>query len=202
MLISTRHCTRAAVIGAILCLAGHAAHAQVAPVQYWIPGGIFGLGGSWSDAGAATYGNFPGFDASARDGDWRDNFRTGMFVRSDSGGVGLNSLGRAGAFSNFGALTYNSAVTGYNFKGVGNLPVTVYAGFDTLNYRPGLGSPLAPFSSDTSISAGSTVRAGIAFQPAANVSLSFEAAFTQQQQGDGDINSRLLPGQSFVGGRR
>jgi hypothetical protein len=204
MSIFTRPCTRAIAV-AMLCLAGQVAHAQVAPVQYWLPGGLFGFGGSWTDSSStSTYRNFPGFDAVAsRDGDWRDNFRTGMFVRSDAGGVGLNGLGLAGAFSNFGALTYQSAVSGYNFKGAGDLPVTVYAGFDTLNYRPGIGSPLAPFSGDASIAAGTSVRAGIAFQPAPNVSLSFEAGFTQLQSGvDGDLNSRLLPGQSFVGGRR
>ena len=195
MSIVTRPCTRVAVIVAALCLAGHASRAQVAPVQYWIPSGLFGFGSSWTDAGgAATYGNFPGFDAGAvRDDHSRNDFRTGLFVSSTTGGIGLNGLGRAGAFSNFSALTTQSTVAGYAFKGVGDLPVTVYAGFDTLNYRPGIGSPLAPFSSDTSIAAGTSVRAGIAFQPVPNVSLSFEAGFIQQQSVDGDINARLLP---------
>ena len=186
-----------AITVAMLCLAVQAAQAQVAPVQYWLPGGPFGFGGS--AGGATTYGNFPGFDAPARDGDWRDNFRTGLFVSGQAGSVGLNGLGvglgigQAGAASAFGALTWQSTLTGYNFKGAGNLPVSVYAGFDSLNYRPGLGSPLAPFSTDASIAAGYRARAGIAFQPAASVTLSFEAGFAQQQQGDGDAASRLLP---------
>jgi hypothetical protein len=195
---------RTAVVVAALCMVGQVASAQVAPVQYWLPNGLFGLGGNWADAGGnVTYRNFPGFDAGyASGGDWRDNFRTGMFVRSGTGGIGLNGLGLNAAFSDFGALTTQSMVTGYAFKGAGDLPVTVYAGFDTLNYRPGIGSPLAPFSSDTSIAAGYSARAGVAFQPAPNVSLSFEAGITQYGN-DNDINSRLLSGQSpFFGGAR
>ena len=182
-------------------MVGQAASAQVAPVQYWLPNGLFGMGGSWTDAGGnATYRNFPGFDAgTASGGDWRDNFRTGMFVRSATGGIGLNGLGLNGASSDFGALTTQSTVAGYAFKGAGDLPMTVYAGFDSLNYRPGIGSVLSPFSSDTSIAAGYNARAGVAFQPAPNVSLSFEAGITQYGN-DGDINSRLLPGQSSLFG--
>jgi hypothetical protein len=196
---------RAAVIVAALCMTGRAS-AQGAPVQYWLPSGLFGLGGSWADAGsAASYRNFPGFDAgNVSDRDWQANFRTGAFVSSETGGMGLNGLGLNGlgqgaASSSFGALTMQSTTAGYAFKSAGDLPVAVYAGFDTLNYRPGLGSPLAPFSSDTSVAAGYRARAGIAFQPAPNVSLSFEAGFTQQQL-DSDIDSRLLPGQSPVFG--
>jgi hypothetical protein len=192
MSIFMRKCKHTIAVVA-LCLSGQAVHAQVAPVQYWLPGGLFGFGGGWSNASSATtYGNFPGFDGQPRDGDWRDNFRTGMFVSSQSGSVALSGLGQAGGFSNFGALTYDSAVTGYNFKGAGNLPVTIYTSFDKLDYRPGLGSPLAPFSTDASLAAGYTARAGIAFQPAANVTLSFEAGITQQGT-DSNINSPLLP---------
>ena len=95
-----------------------------------------------------------------------------------------------------------SAVTGYNFKGAGDLPVTIYGGFDRLDYQPGIGSPLAPFSSDASINAGYRARAGIAFQPAANMTLSFEASVTQQGSGETNINSPLLPALSPFSGRR
>jgi hypothetical protein len=206
MAILTPQCIRAAVIVAATCTTGQAAFAQAAPVQYWLPGGLFGMGGSWADAGSATYRNFPGFDAGyLSDADWRTNFRTGAFVRSETGSIGLNGLGLnssgPGTISSFGALTTQSTVTGYNFKGAGDLPVSVYAGFDKLDYRPGLGSPLAPFSSDASVAAGYSARAGIAFQPAPNVSLSFEAGFTQQQSdSNSDINSRLLPGPSPLSG--
>jgi hypothetical protein len=197
-----------AAVAAALCLAGQPAHAQVAPVQYWLPNGLFGFGGGWTDAGGAgTYRNFPGFDAryvtQDASSDWRDNFRTGMFAGSQSGSIGLNGLGLNGAASDFGGLSYQSALSGYAFKGAGDLPSSVYVGFDRLNYRPGIGSPLAPFSTDASIAAGYRARAGIAFQPTANVTLSFEASVTQQGSGDSDINSPLLPALSpFSGVRR
>ncbi|MET0219852.1 MAG: hypothetical protein ABW213_04260 [Tardiphaga sp.] len=204
MAIFTPQWLRSAVIVAATCLGGQAAFAQAAPVQYWLPSGLFGMGGNWADANTATYRNFPGFDAGyVSDADWRANFRTGAFVRSETGSIGLNGLGLnslglnsfgPGTVSSFGALTTQSTVTGYAFKGAGDLPVTVYAGFDKLDYRPGLGSPLAPFSSDASIAAGYSARAGIAFQPAPNVRLSVEAGFTQQQlDSSSDINARLLP---------
>jgi hypothetical protein len=201
MSIVTSSPLRAAMIGSALCLIAGAASAQVAPVQYWVPNGPFGLGG-WSDAGA-SYSNFPGFDpAGAHDGDWKSNFRTGAFVRSGAANFGLTGLGWAGSVSDFGALTTQSTMAGYAYKGAGDLPVTVYAGFDTLNYRPGIGTALAPFSSDTSIAAGYSARAGIAFQPAPNVTLSFEAGFTQYQSDYGDTTSRLLSGQPPLTGMR
>jgi hypothetical protein len=195
-----------AILAAALCLGSGAARAQVAPLQYWIPGGPFGLGVGSSPAGSVdSYGNFPGFAAGDSRGDWRDSFPTGMFLRGESGVTSLSGLGRAGAFGSFGGFSYDSAVAGYNFKGVGGLPVSVYAGFDTLKFNPGFGGPLAPFSTDTAATAGTVARAGIAFQPAPNVSLSLEAGFAQQNSGrlDSDIRSPLLPGQSpiFIGGR-
>lgn len=196
---------RAALLACALCVLAEAASAQAAPVQYWLPSGMFGLGGHWTDGGsAATYRNFPGFEAGYASGDdWRANFKTGAFVRSEAASFGLTGLGRAGIASDFGALTAQSTVAGYAFKGGGDLPVSVYAGFDTLTYRPGFGSALAPFNSDVSVAAGYTARAGIAFQPAPNVTLSLGASFTQQQSGDGDPDARLLPGQSpFYGTRR
>lgn len=194
---------RAAVIGAALCLIAQAAWAQqVAPVQYWVPNGPFGLGG-WSDAGITGYRNFPGFDAGAAvDGDWKSNFRTGAYLRSEAVSFDRMGLGLAGASSDFGGLTAQSTMAGYAFKGAGDLPVTVFAGFDTLNYRPGIGTALAPFSSDTSIAAGYRARAGIAFQPIPNLTLSLEGSVTQQQLDDGSPTQRLLSGQSPYGGFR
>ncbi|NVN86749.1 MAG: hypothetical protein HXX15_11755 [Rhodopseudomonas sp.] len=199
-------CTLAMAVAA-LCLGAQVARAQVAPVRYWIPGGPFGFGGGATETGSAEiYSNFPSFDAAdGRGGDWRANFPTGLFVRGESGGIGLSGLGQAGAFGNVGSLSYQGALAGYNFKGAGDLPVTLYAGFDTLKTNPGIGGPLAPFSTDAGTAAGYSARAGIAFQPAPNFSLSFEAGYVQQQTGrlDSDINSPLLPGQSpiFIGGR-
>ena len=193
-----------AVLVAMFGLAGQA-EAQVAPVPYDVPGGLVGFGG-WGGNGITTDRNVPGLDsryiAEDQSSDWRDNFRTGMFAASDAGSFGFNGLGSSWAPSDFGSLSYQSALTGYNFKGAGDLPVTVYAGFDALNYRPGIGSPLAPFSSDASINAGYRARAGIAFQPAANVTLSFEASVTQQGSGETNINSPLLPALSPFSARR
>jgi hypothetical protein len=206
MSILANKSTRAIAV-VMLCWGGQVAHAQVAPVQYWIPGGAFGFGASTEASGADTYGNFPSFDAGdLRDGGWRNNFPSGMFVSGASGSVGLSGLGQAGAFGNFGALSYEGVQAGYNFKGVGGLPVTVFAGFDTLKVNPGVMAPLTPFSGSAGTTAGYRAHAGIEFQPAPNVSLSFGAGFAQQQSGhiDSDINSPLLPGETplFIGGRR
>lgn len=196
---------RRAVLVAMLGMAGQAAQAQVAPVPYGMPGGLIGFGGHWAGSAATFDSSVPGIDSRYVDpsSDWRANFRTGMFSGAEAGHFGLNGSGVGAAPSDFGALSYQSAVSGYNFKGAGDLPVTVYAGFDALTYRPGIGSPLAPFSSDASINAGYRARAGIAFQPAANVTLSFEASVTQQGSGETNINSPLLPALSpFSGVRR
>jgi predicted outer membrane lipoprotein len=207
MSIFANKSTRAIAVAA-LCLGGQAVHAQVAPVQYWIPGGPFGFGGGSTEASSAeTYGNVPSFDlGDVRDGGWRNNFPSGMFVRGEAGGIGLNGLSQANAFGVLGALSYEGVQTGYNFKAAGGIPVTFYAGFDTLKYNPGVIAPLAPFNSPSGVTAGYSARAGIEFQPAPNVSLSFGAGYTQQQSGriDSDINSSLLPGETpmFFGGRR
>jgi len=195
---------KVSLVALALCLAGPAGAFQTEPVRYWVPGGPFGFGGGESDAaGADSYSNVPGFDAGAAS-DWKANFRTGSFARAESGNVG--GLGNLGAFGQLGSLSYQGGLAGYNFKGAGNLPMTFYAGFDTLKLNPGFGGPLAPFSTDSGVAVGTTARAGFAIQPAPNVSLSFEAGFTQQNAGriDSDIHSPLLPGQSplFVGGYR
>jgi hypothetical protein len=193
-----------AVAVAALCPGAPAARAQAAPVQYWLPGSLFGFGGSTAPGSIDSYGNVPGFDAGAAD--WRDRIPNGMFLRSVTGDVGLSGLGQRSAFGSFGGLSYDSVVAGYNFKGAGGLPVSLYAGFDTLKYNPGFGGPLAPFSTGSDPVAGTVARAGIAIQATPNVSLSFDAGFAQQQSGrlDSDIRSPLLPGQTplFIGGGR
>ena len=198
-----------AIVLAVLCLGGRAADAQVAPVRYWIPGGPFGFGGGSTEGQSSdTYGNFPGFDAGGGGFSYsRYNFPNGMFVGGERGGIGLNGISQAGAFGNFGGLSYEGVQFGYNFKGAGGMPVTFHAGFDTLKYNAGAIGPLAPFDTDSgTVPGGYSVNAGLEFQPAPNVSLSFGASYTQQQSGriDSDINSSLLPGQSpiFFGGRR
>src|SRR5277367_665656 len=136
------------VVLAALCLGGRTAHAQAAPVTYWNPGWPIGFGGNLTGGqGANAYGSFPGFDGSDIRGGGsytRYAFPNGWFLGSEGGGMGLsmNSINQAGAL---GSLSYQGVQFGYNFQNAGGLPVTVYAGFDTLNYKSGIGSPFAPF---------------------------------------------------------
>ncbi|ABD88950.1 hypothetical protein [Rhodopseudomonas palustris] len=190
-----------------LGLSAGVAQAQVAPVRYWLPGGLFGFGGN-ATTSVDSYSNFPSFDANAAGGgaDWRDNFPTGPFLRGESGSLSLSGLGQTSAFGSFGALNYDSTQFGYAFKGAGGLPVKVFAGFDSLKYDSDVLRPLTPLSSDAGTPAAYSANVGFEIQPAANLSLSFGAGYTQQQSGrlDSDINSRLLPGESplLFGGRR
>jgi opacity protein-like surface antigen len=190
---------------AALCLGGRAAHAQAAPVTYWIPSSLFGFGGNPTDGpGANTYGNFPGFDGSgARGGGFsymRYNFPNGWFVGNEGGRLGLsmNGINQDGAFGN---IRYEGVQFGYNFQ---NAPITVYAGFDTIKYNSGIGSPFASFDSTSTTLPGYTAHAGVEFQPASNVSLSLGFGYTQQSGNLGsDINSLSLPGASpFAFGNR
>jgi hypothetical protein len=173
---------------AVLCLSGTTVHAQVAPVQYWIPGGAFGYGG-----GADSYGNFPSFNAGDASG---YEFRPGFFVGSRSGNLGLSGFSQAGSAGNFSALSYDSTQFGYNMKTTGGSPVTFFAGFDTLKYGNGIGSSVAPLTSAAAPGYGGF--AGVEFKPTSNLSLSFGAGFTQRDSGrmDSDIRSNMLPGES------
>ena len=76
-------------------------------MQYWIPGGAFGYGGS-----TESYSN--GYD-----------FRPGFFVGSQRGKLGLSGFTQSGPASNFSALTYDSTQFGYNMKTAGGSPVRI-----------------------------------------------------------------------------
>ncbi|HEY0328852.1 MAG TPA: hypothetical protein VGC77_07095 [Rhodopseudomonas sp.] len=194
-----------AIVVATLCLGGQAAEAQVAPLRYWVPGGMFGFGGATATNSAETYSNFPSFDLAAGDAaDWRDKFPTGGFVRGESGSLNLSGLGQSGAFGSFGALNYDSTQFGYAFKGAGGLPVKLFAGFDSLTYDSGVLRPLTPLTSDAGTAAAYGANVGFEIQAAPNLSLSLGAGYSQQQSGrlDSDINSRLLPGESPIFFRR
>lgn len=179
-------CSLAALF-AVLCLGGAPVHAQVAPLQYFIPGGPFGFGGQSSD----SYGNFSSFDAGGR-----TNFANGFLVGSQSGNLNWNGLGQTGLAGNFSALSYDSTQFGYNTKTAGGMPVTFFAGFDTLKYGNGIGSSIAPLTSGTAPGHGAF--AGVEFKPTSNLSLSFGAGFAQQDGArmDSDIRSSMLPGES------
>ena len=194
---------------AALCLGGRAAHAQAAPVTYWTPGWPVGFGGNLTvDQGSNSYGNFPSFDGSDAQGggfsSMRYNFPNGWFVGGEGGGMGLsmNGINQVGAFGNTFSLYYQGVQFGYNFKNAGGLPLTVYAGFDTLKYNTGVGGPFAPFDTTSGTLPGYSAHAGVEFQPTPNVSLSLGFGYTQQSgRIDSDINSLSLPGASPVSGR-
>ena len=197
-----------AIVLAALCPGGRAADAQVAPVTYWTPGWPLGFAGNaTSGESLNTYGSFPSFDlpdGGSGFGYARYNFANGWFVGSEraSLGVSMNGINPVGAFT---TSIYTEGVQfGYTFQN-SRLPVTVYAGFDTLKYNTGIGSPFAPFDSMSGTLPGYSAHAGIEFQPTSNVSLSLGVGFTQQSgRADSDINSSGLPGayQFSYGGRR
>ncbi|MBS0529745.1 MAG: hypothetical protein JSS22_10190 [Proteobacteria bacterium] len=192
-----------AIIVAALCLSWTAAHAQSEPVRYWVPFGPFGYGGGATDvASAETYGSFPGFDAGQAE-------KSGFSIRSYSApvssmmsGFAWNGIGSANALGSFSSLSYGSTQFGYNFKGMGDMPVTLFGGVDTLKYNPDVFSATMSQGFGNGTPAATGVHAGVEIRPTSNLSLSFSAGFTQQQSdlADTDIRSSLLPRE--LGGQR
>jgi hypothetical protein len=194
---------------ATLGLGGPTARAQGTSVPYyWASGWSSGFGGNLSagqGANANTTGDSAGFaNNTAGPGAFmqRYNFSGSSFLGNERGGLGSSGLGLSGLNQSaaFGSsFTYDGVQVGYNFK---NSPVSVFAGFDTAKYNPGLGSnPFAPFDSTSNTTSGYTARAGIEFRPTSNLSLSFGASVTQQGT---DSSALVLPGASpfSVNGRR
>jgi hypothetical protein len=176
-----------ALVLAALCLGGRTAHAQAAPVVYWMPSGPIGFGGNPIFGQSANpYGNFAGLDGSdPRGGGYsytRTNFSNGWFVGGGGGGIGLsmNGISQTGAFGNFPALSYQGAQFGYDFKNAGGLPLKVYAGFDTLKYDPGIGSPFASLGAMSGTLSGYSAHAGVEFQATPSLSLSLGVGYVQQ----------------------
>jgi hypothetical protein len=158
-------------------------------------------------ASSNTYGNFPSFDGTdARGGGFsylRYNFPNGWFVGGEGGGIGssLNSINQDGAFGR--SLYYQGVRVGYNFQNGGGLPLTFYAGFDTLKYNAGIDGSFASFNTMSGTLPGYRAHAGVEFQPTPNVSLSLGVGFTQQSGGiDSNANSPSLFGTSPFGGGR
>jgi opacity protein-like surface antigen len=190
------------VLGA-LCFGGHAAHAQTAPLRYWLPGWPIGFS---TDPGVVqsldSYGNFPSFTANGSD--------SGFFSRRYSvtsnwaalSGVGL-SQNIVNRYGSLGSYTTEGAQYGYTFKS----GVSFYGGFDTLKYNPGLGGPFATFDSRSTSTPAYAINGGVEFKPTSNVSLSLGFSYAGQSSDrvDSDINSPALPGatpQAFTSGRR
>src|SRR3981189_3633632 len=154
----------------VLCLGGRTAPAQAAPVTYRIPSWPVGFGGNLTDGQSSnTYSNFPSFDGSGTRGGgfsyMRYNFPNGWFVGSEGGGMGLsmNGINQNGAFGNI-SLYYQGVQFGYKFTN-GGLPLTVYAGFDTLKYNAGIGGPFAPFDTVSGTLPGYSAHAGVEYRP-------------------------------------
>ena len=188
---------------AALCAGARTACAQAAAVPYasW----PIGFGSNLTvGQNPNAYGS-PGFDGGGFSYP-RTNFPNGFFVGGEGGRLGFGSSGfnQAGAFGNIRS-SYEGVQFGYNFQTVGGLPLTVYAGFDTLKYDVGIGNPFAPFDTMSGTLPGYRAHAGVEFQPTPNVSLSLGFGYTQQSgRIDSDINSPSLPGASpfAVNGRR
>ncbi len=187
-----------AALFAVFGLGGTPADAQVAPLRYFIPDGPFGFGGSDGQS-SDLYGNFSNLNAGEASG--RTNFANGFFVGSRSGNLNWSGLsqagfGQTGFAGNFSALSFDSTQFGYTTKTAGGLPVTFFAGVDTLKFGNGIGSSVAPLTSGTA--PGTSAFAGIEFKPTSNLSLSFGASVIQQDSGrmDSDIRSNMLPGES------
>lgn len=192
-----------AIVTTVLCLTVTAARAQSEPVRYWIPFGPFGFGGgATATTGMETYGNAPNFN-------FENAGKTGFVFRSYSApvsalatGYGWTGLGNATAFSMLDSLSYDRTQFGYNFKGAGNMPVTLFGGVDTLKYNPDVFSTITSFNSPAGAAAAYGVHAGIEVRPTSNLSLSFSAGYTQEQPAiaGGDLSSSLLP--RALGGTR
>lgn len=168
-------------------------------MTYWTPGWPVGFGGNPDvDPGSNTYRNFPSFDGSgARAGGFshmRYNFPNGWFVGAEGGGLSMSGINQYGTLGNFRSLYSEGVQFGYNFGSAGGLPVTVYAGFNTLKYNPGIGDPFASFDSRSGTLPGYSVNAGVEFQPASNVSVSLGFGYTEQPgRLNGGINSLTSP---------
>jgi opacity protein-like surface antigen len=188
---------------AALGLGGPTAHAQGVPYS-WASGWSSGFGGNLSAAqDANANGDSAGFaNNSAGVGAFmqRYSFSSSNFLNSERGGFGSSGLGLTGLnqTASFGSsFTYDGVQVGYNFK---NSPVSVFAGFDTAKYNPGLGAnPFSPFDTSANSTPGYTARAGVEFKPTSNLSLSLGASFTQQGT---DNSAVVLPGASPFGVRR
>ena len=187
-----------ALVLAALCLGGRLACAQTAAVTYssWPIGFYSNL---TVGQGSNIYGSFAGFDVSDARGfsTMRYAFPNGWFVGGGTGGVGMSGINQTSAF---GSSLYSEGVqVGYNFQ---NAPLTVYAGFDTLKYKPGIGSPFGAFDTTSGGLPGYRANVGVEFQAAPNLSLSLGVGYTQTPSRlDSDLNSLGLPGAAAFGRR-
>jgi hypothetical protein len=184
------------VVAVAMLAVGGRAHAQAAnPLTYWTPGWPAGFSG---DGSADAYGNFPSFDTrdSRGFGAMRYNFGNGFFIgNSRTELLGTGGIAANAAFGSFGSVYSEGSQFGYSFKGANGMPVSLYAGFDTLKSNNGFGSgsPFAAFDSQSGNLPVYNAHAGIEFKPTANTSLSFGMGY-QGSSGTVGSESALPPG--------
>ena len=188
------------VVVAALCLGGRAASAQTADVTYssWPIGFYSNL---TVGQGSNIYGSFAG----AGGGDVRGGFSAlraavpnGWFVGGGAMNLPMNGFNQAGAFGS--SLHSEGVQVGYNFQNLGGMPVTFHAGFDTLKFNSGIGSPFAPFDTVSGTLPGYRAHAGVEFSPAPNLSLSLGVGYTQAPPRS-ELDSLVLPGVAPFGRR-
>ena len=175
------------------CLGMPAAQAQTNSIPYWTTAWPAGFGSGFA-AGQnfSTFASLSAFDGTASTSfSSRFDLPNGWFIGSERGATAFNGFGSS--WSNISTLSYEGAQVGYNFKN-DNVPVSIYAGFDTLKYNNNFASPLPGFDSTSSPnSPGYRVNAGVEFRPTSNLSVSFGASFAQQPTG---YDGLVLPGAS------
>ena len=91
----------------------------------------------------------------------RAAFSERLVCRRRSHGLPINGINQAGAFGT--SLRSEGVQVGYNFQNLGGMPVTFHAGFDTLKYNTGIGSPFAPFDATSGTLPGYRAHAGVEF---------------------------------------
>ena len=172
---------------AALVLPASAVRAQVAPFQYLIPGGPVGFGGS---SETQYFGEAPD----------ENGFRKGFSFRSFSTpvsafGSGLAWSGVGAGGLNFSGLTTDGAQYGYTFKGLGDMPVTLFGSVNTLKSNPDVFTSLVTPDFASSNTLATSVQAGVEFKPTSNISLSLSAGYVQPSAPvDTDLRSQLLSG--------
>ena len=185
-----------------LCLGGRTAHAQTAPVTYWTPGWL-GFGGNLNAGQGAN---------------------TDVTLRASMAAAPAAFPRHVTIFRTAGLSATNAAQDGLERHQPGwrvrlapnrrravrlqfqNSPVSVYAGFDTLKYNPGIGGAFSPFDLTSSTVPRYGAHAGVEFKPTSNLSLSLGFGYTQQSgRIDTDTKSPSLSNASqvdLVGGWR
>jgi opacity protein-like surface antigen len=175
---------------AALCLGAPAAQAQTNPVSYWTTAWPAGFGSDFTAGqNLSTFASLSAFDGTAGTSfSSRFDLPNGWFIGSERGATAFNGFG--GSWSNISTPSYEGTQIGYNFKNA-SVPVSIYAGFDTLKYN-NFASPLPGFDFTSSSSLpGYRVNAGVEFRPTSNLSVSFGASFAQQPTG---YDGLVLPG--------